>query len=177
MQLVCRIKTIFATIAIAIALASATPLWGQAVYGSIYGQVIDNSGAAVQNASITVTDVAKGTSVQVNTNAAGEYSVQHLIPDVYNVSAATSGFKKQETPAIRVSADTSAKVDFKLEIGSATESITVTAEPPQLKSDRADVGLVLDQKTVSDLPNSGRNFASLELLIPGTQVMGGEQNA
>jgi hypothetical protein len=177
MQLVCRIKTIFVTTAITIALALATPLWGQAVYGSIYGQVTDNSGAAVQNASITVTDVAKGTSVQVNTNASGEYSVQHLIPDVYNVSATMSGFKKQETPAIRVSADTSAKVDFKLEIGSATESITVTAEPPQLKSDRADVALVLNERTVSDLPNLGRNFASLEMLIPGTQVMGWSQNA
>jgi hypothetical protein len=179
MQLLCRKKLNCATIAISIALTvfSTTPIWGQAVYGSIYGQVTDNTGAAVQNASITVTDVAKGTSLQVSTNEAGEYAVQHLIPDVYNVSVAMSGFKKQETPEIRVSADTSAKVDFKLEIGSATESITVTAEPPQLKSDRADVALVLNQKTVSDLPNLGRNFASLEMLIPGTQVMGWSQNA
>ena len=57
-----------------------------------------------------------------------------------------------------------------------TETVTVTSEVPQLKTDRADVALVLNEKTVSDLPNSGRNFASLELLIPGTQVMGWSQN-
>ena len=67
-------------------------------------------------------------------------------------------------------------MDLKLDVGSATETVTVTGEVPQLKTDRADVALVLNEKTVSDLPNSGRNFASLELLIPGTQVMGWSQN-
>src|SRR5438128_7835598 len=100
MEPVCRIRMnlfIAMIIAVVCAICSATALQAQAVYGSIYGQVTDNTGAAVQNASITVTDVAKGTSVQANTNSTGEYSVQHLIPDAYNVSVAVSGFKKQES--------------------------------------------------------------------------------
>jgi len=52
-------------------------LWGQAIYGSIYGQVTDSAGAVVANATITVKDVAKGTSVQSTTNSIGEYSVEH----------------------------------------------------------------------------------------------------
>jgi hypothetical protein len=164
-------------IVVAIAGWSATSLWGQAIYGSIYGQVTDSSGAAIANATVTVKDVAKGTSVQVTTDSIGEYKVEHLIPDFYNVSVAAPGFRGAETQGIRVSADTSPKVDLKLDVGSATETVTVTSEVPQLKADRADVGLVLNEKTVSDLPNSGRNFASLQLLIPGTQVMGWSQNA
>jgi hypothetical protein len=155
---------------------SGASLWAQAIYGSIYGQVTDSSGAAVVNATVTVKDVSKGTSVQVTTTSVGEYSVEHLIPDVYDISVSAPGFKGTERHGIRVSADTSPKVDLALEVGSATDTVTVTAEVPQLKTDRAEVGLVLDQKTVSDLPNLGRNFASYELLIPGTQVMGWSQN-
>ena len=178
MLLISRTQVRWLTLVIAVAIGgwSATSLWGQAIYGSIYGQVTDNTGAAIKNAPITVTDVTKGTSVQVNANELGEYSVQHLIPDVYDISVAAPGFQKQEIKGIRVSADTSPKVDIKLEVGSVTETVTVTGEIPQLKTDRSDVALVLDQKTVSDLPNSGRNFASLELLIPGAQAMGWSQN-
>jgi Carboxypeptidase regulatory-like domain/TonB dependent receptor len=164
-------------IAVAIAGWSVASLWGQAIYGSIYGQVTDSTGAAIANATVTVKDVSKGTSVQVTTSSIGEYSVEHLIPDIYDVTVTATGFRGAESKGIRVSADTSPKVDVKLNVGQATESVTVTSEAPQLKTDRADVALVLDEKTVSDLPNSGRNFASLELLIPGTQVMGWSQNS
>src|SRR6266576_1121420 len=163
-------------IAAIIATCSATKLQGQAIYGSIYGQITDSTGAAVPNATVLVKNVAKGTSVQSTTNSQGEYSVEHLIPDFYDVSVAATGFRGTESKGIRVSADTSPKMDLKLDVGSATETVTVTGEVPQLKTDRADVALVLNEKTVSDLPNSGRNFASLELLIPGTQVMGWSQN-
>src|SRR5579864_4540965 len=165
-------------ILIAVAMAGSTPnLWAQAIYGSIYGQITDSTGAAIANATVTVTDVTKGTSVQVTTSSIGEYSVQHLIPDTYDVTVTATGFRGASSKGIRVSADTSPKVDLKLNVGQASESVTVTTEAPQLKTDRADVALVLDEKTVSDLPNSGRNFASLELLIPGTQVMGWSQNS
>jgi Carboxypeptidase regulatory-like domain len=169
-------RCLIAVIAVAIAGWSVTSLWGQAIYGSIYGQITDSTGAAIANATITVTDVSKGTSVQATTSSIGEYSVEHLIPDVYDVTVAAAGFRGAISKGIRVSADTSPKVDLKLDVGTATESVTVTTEAPELKTDRADVALVLDQKTVSDLPNLGRNFANLELLIPGTQVMGWSQN-
>ena len=72
-------------IAVVVGGLSVASLWGQAIYGSIYGQVTDSSGAAIANATVTVKDVAKGTSVQATTNSIGEYSVEHLIPDVYDV--------------------------------------------------------------------------------------------
>ena len=81
-----------------------------------------------------------------------------------------------ENHGIQVSADTSPKVDLKLNVGSATESVTVTTAAPQLQTDRADVGTVFNQRTISDLPIQGRNFASLQLLIPGAQAMGWTQN-
>jgi hypothetical protein len=156
---------------------STSTLLGQAIYGSIYGQVTDQTGSVVPNATITVTDESKNTSVQVTSNAQGEYSVEHLIPDVYDITATATGFETQENKAIQVSADTSPKVDLKLQVGASTQTVEVTGELPQLKTDRADVAKVFDQRTVSDLPIAGRNFASLELLIPGAQVMAWSQNS
>ena len=164
---------------IAVGLCAGTPIArAQALYGSIYGQVTDPSGAAVPKAGVTVTDVSKGTSIQVTTNDSGEYQAPHLIPDTYVVKAVAPGFRPAEIPGVEVAADTAPKVDLKLEVGNAQDqNIIVTEEAPQLKTDRADVAAVFNEKTVSDLPIEGRNFANLELLIPGAQVMGWSQNA
>jgi hypothetical protein len=149
----------------------------QVIHGSIYGQVTETTGAVVPNATITVTDTSKGTSVQVTTNESGEYLVPNLIPDTYAIKASATGFGSVDEPGIQVSADTSQKVDLKLTVGSTTDTVTVTTEPPQLQTDRADVGTVFNERTISGLPIAGRNFASLQLLIPGAQSMGWSQNS
>jgi len=146
-------------------------LWSQAIYGSIYGQITDATGAALPGATVTITDVSKGTSVSATTNSNGEYVVEHLIPDTYDVTVAASGFRTSQNKGILISADTSPKVNLKLEIGEATETVQVTSEAPQLKTDRADVAQVFNEQTVSNLPIADRNFSSLELLIPGAQTM------
>src|SRR5260370_20595633 len=79
-------------LAIFVCLAPLTPSdLAQAVYGSIFGTVTDNTGAVIPNAQITVTDIAKGTAVQAQSDASGDYRVQHLIPDSYRVDVEAPG--------------------------------------------------------------------------------------
>ena len=144
---------------------------GQAVYGSILGTVTDPSGAAVPGAKVTVTSQTKNVSTETTTNDSGNYSVTHLIPDTYSVQVAGTGFKNLEFKNIQVSADTGVKVDGQFQVGSASESVEVTAEAPQLKTDRADVSFEFNTKYVEDLPILNRNFTSFELLSPGTQKL------
>src|ERR1700732_5296278 len=108
MQSILKTRTRCALLVIALAslLATTLPLSAQAIYGSIYGQVTDPSGAAVPNATITVSDESKGTSVQATSNQSGEYTVPNLIPDVYDVKAAAAGFSPVENHGVQVSADT-----------------------------------------------------------------------
>jgi outer membrane receptor protein involved in Fe transport len=146
--------------------------FGQAVYGSIIGTVTDPSGAAVPNAKVTVTSQTKNTSVETTTNESGNYSVTHLIPDVYSVRAEGQGFKALEFKDIPVSADTGVRVDGQFQVGGSSETVEVTSEAPQLKTDRADVAVEFTSKQLAELPIYNRNFQSLELLSPGTQVLG-----
>src|SRR6476660_7783181 len=141
--------------------------FGQAVYGSIVGTVTDSTGAVVPGAKVTVTNVQKGTTANVTTsNAGGNYSVQHLIPDVYVVQIEAPSFAVAKIENVRVSADSTVRVDTSLQVSSTSQTVEVTAEAPLLKTDRADVATIFDQKQVSDLPIFNRNFTEFVLLTP-----------
>ena len=144
---------------------------GQAVYGSILGTITDPSGAAVPNAKVTVTNQRKGTTETTTTNDSGNYSVTHLIPDIYAVHVEGSGFKSLEFKDVIVNADAGTDVNGQFQVGSTSEQVEVTAEAPQLKTDRADVAIEFNSKYVEDLPILNRNFTSFELLSPGTQKL------
>jgi hypothetical protein len=146
---------------------------GQAVYGSIYGTVTDSSGAVVPNATVTVTDVAKGTSTTVQSNGSGDFTADHLIPDTYDVKVAAAGFKGFQQTGIQLYADTSIKVQVVLTVGGSDQTVEVNADSvPLLKTDRADVSTVFGSKELQDLPVPGRNFTGLQLLLPGAQELG-----
>jgi len=145
---------------------------GQAVYGSVIGTVTDPSGAAVNGAKIVATSQSKNVTTEVTSNESGNYAVTHLIPDVYTVRIEGTGFKTLETKNVQVSADTSTKIDGQFQVGSTSEQVEVTAEAPQLKTDREDVSVEFNSKQLAELPIFNRNFQSLELLTPGTQVIG-----
>ncbi len=160
------------TICICLVTLTAQPVWGQAVYGSIIGTVTDPQGAAVANAKVTVLDQRKGTSETTTTNESGNYSVTHLIPDVYTVRVEAPGFKASELKDVNVSADAAANVPLQFQVGGTSETVEVTAEAPQLKTDRADVATEFNAKQVADMPNLNRNFTTLQLMAPGSQLMG-----
>ncbi len=160
-------------LALSAVLLTAGASYGQAIYGSLNGTVTDPTGAAIPNATVVVTDISKGTSVTVTANSSGEYTVEHLIPDNYAIKITAEGFTTFETTGVHVSADTSPKVDAKLTVGDTGTVVDVSAgDIPTLKTDRADVANIFDTKNVSDLPLGNRNFTSLQLLLPGSQLLG-----
>ncbi|TCK73953.1 TonB-dependent receptor domain-containing protein [Acidipila rosea] len=156
------------------ALAAGTSTsYAQAIYGSIYGTVTDNTNAAIPGATVTITDEAKGTVFTTTTNGSGGYVLEHLIPDLYDVKVTMSGFKAGETKGVQVYVDTSPKVDIQLEVGGESQTVTVNADSvPQLKTDRADVSTQFSERSISDLPLPNRNFTGLQLLLPGAQALG-----
>ncbi len=153
-------------------LSTVSPAGAQAVYGSIFGTVTDKTGAVVPNATITVTDISKGTSVTGNTDASGGYLIQHLIVGTYKVQAEAPGFSKTVVDNVVVYVDTQPKVDIKLTVGAVSDTVSVTGGAPLLETARADVSTILNDRALQDLPNLNRNFTSFELLTPGTSYIG-----
>ena len=145
---------------------------GQAVYGSVIGTVTDAQGGGVVGAKVTVTSVTKGTAEEAVTNESGNYSVTHLIPDVYKVTVELSGFKTFETAEFPVAADTTVHVDAALSVGSVSERVEVSSEIPQLKTEKTDVATVFTAKEIEDAPIFNRNFTTFQLLSPGAQQQG-----
>ena len=136
------------------------PLSAQAIYGNIYGPVTDPTGAAIPNATITVTDESKGTSVQATSNQSGEYTVSNLIPDVYDIKAdgcRVPGGGEPWNPGLRrYFAEGRPEAQCR---HCHAKALTVTTEAPQLQTDRADVGTVFNQK--NDLRPAHRRGVTL----------------
>ncbi|MBZ5548779.1 MAG: TonB-dependent receptor [Acidobacteriia bacterium] len=171
--------TIAVIVGLCISLTTLTPqtAQAQAVYGGIIGTVTDPQGAAVANAKVTVTDEGKGTSDTTTTNESGNYSVGHLIAGTYTVRAEAPGFKVSQQKGVIVNVDANANVPLQFQVGGASETVEVTGEAPQLKTDRADVAVSFNEKYVEDLPIFNRNFTQIQLLSPGSQKLTGWSHA
>jgi hypothetical protein len=142
--------------------------FAQAVSGTIVGTVTDSTGAAVQNADVTIVLSGQGTTHSAVTNESGNYTEPDLPPGVYTVTVTAKGFKKDILQNITLETNTTSRVDVTLAPGSITEEVTVTDAPPQLQTDRADISTTLGQKQIADLPlSSGNSFQSLLNTVPG----------
>src|ERR1700675_63809 len=167
-----RLVAVGLAVMVCVFLLKAPTAYGQAVYGSIAGTVTDQQGNAGTGAKVTITDISKGTSEETTTNESGNYTLIHLIPDTYRVKIEAAGFKANDVANVLVQVDTAARVDAQLQVGAVTQTVEVTGEVPQLKTDRADVSLDFNSDYVEKLPLVNRNFQSLLLSAPGTQQIG-----
>ncbi|MEK7404952.1 MAG: carboxypeptidase regulatory-like domain-containing protein [Acidobacteriota bacterium] len=153
-------------------LTFATLVSAQEYRGTVRGRVLDPSGAAVAGAGIDITNEGTNFTTRTTSNELGNYQVPFLLPGNYTVKVEQPGFKKIRQGGVRVSLNTQVTLDITLELGTAAETITVTASPPLLNTAGADLGQVLDRTYVSMVAVSlTRNVVNLAQLAPG--VTGG----
>jgi hypothetical protein len=160
---------------VVVVLLSLRSVYAQTVYGSIYGTVVDNSGATVPSANVVVKSRQKGTSFTAQTNSVGEYRVEHLVPDTYDVTVTAPTFKTFIVNGLQVNAGDTPKVDASLEVGSVSQSVTVSASSEDLlKTEQQDVSLSIEQETIQDLPITGQSMSNILLLSPGAYAALGQ---
>lgn len=133
---------------------------------SIKGSVTDSTGAAVAGATVNVKGLGIDRTTQ--TNAAGDYEVPALRPGQYTVHVEMKGFQPQQATGVTLQVSQNSVQNFKLQVASASEVITVEATSPVIETTTVTVGQVIDQRTVQDIPLNGRHFVDLALLVPGT---------
>ncbi|HEY6767975.1 MAG TPA: TonB-dependent receptor [Candidatus Sulfotelmatobacter sp.] len=141
---------------------------GQSSQGRISGLVVDQSGAVVSGAKVTVTNTATSVSRFVTTTGAGDYVVNDVDAGTYAVTAEAAGFKKSlSTVTVEVSRDV--RVDLKLQAGTINETVEVTAEGALADTTDTTLNGVLSNKAINELPLQGRDFQNLLPLHPGVQ--------
>jgi hypothetical protein len=138
--------------------------------GAIVGTVVDGSGAVLPGVTVTATQEATGVTLTTVTNAAGQYIFPALKVGRYSVAAELQGFRRGVTRDISVSVQDRRNADFALEVGTISEEVVVSARAEILQTQSADIGAVVDERQVRDLPLLGRRYAELALLTPGVVV-------
>ena len=127
----------------------ASAAFSQAVNGTIVGTVTDASGAAVANAKVTLTETNTKIARSKLTNESGAYGFPDLPPGIYEVAVEMAGFKKDVRSGVTLEANTSPRVDMRLEPGALNQVIEVIANTAVLQTERADTGRSIDAVTVA----------------------------
>ncbi len=154
--------------------ASLVPsgLRAQVLYGSLVGNVTDQSEAAVPGARITATSEATNQIRTAIADSGGAYSLPALPPGVYTLRVSQAGFQDLVTAKVPVTQNNVTRVDAHLQVGQVQESVSVTADSaPLLQTERAEVRTEMSAKTLQNLPVAqGRNFQSLFRTVPGVAL-------
>jgi hypothetical protein len=140
----------------------------QVLYGSIVGTVLDQSDAAVPNATVSATNKEIGLTRDTKTDLSGRYSLVNLLPGGYDLRVSASGFRTltRENVPVRINAVT--RADLQLEVGGVTEQITVTAGAAVLQTDRSEIRAEITDREITNLPLANyRNFQALYMFVPG----------
>ena len=141
---------------------------GQTITGTIVGSVLDSTGAAIVGADVVAKNADTGVTYTTTTGSEGFYTLEKLPPGTYDITIQTKGFKTGLSAGNSVSVAKTTRVDFSLVTGAVSETVTVSGQLPLVESTMSDIGSIIDEKTVNNLPINGRLYQMMVFLVPGT---------
>ena len=136
------------------------------VTGTISGYVTDPSGAPVAGARVSATSVGRTLTQNSETNSEGFYNFPAVEPDVYTLAVEKSGFEQLIRAGLTLTVSQNLRVDFRLQVGSVTEHVTVTGEASLVDTTSAVLSGLVDDRRIVDLPLNGRNVLTLAAFCP-----------
>jgi carboxypeptidase family protein len=146
--------------------------FAQEFRATVTGHVVDTSSASIPGAVVQIRNTATNEIASTTTDSQGNYTIPFLKPGSYNLSVEANGFKKVTHENLVLNVGQTASFNLTLEVGTVTESLTVTAEAPLLETAKADRGLVIDEQRVREFPLNARNPFMLSLLTAGVNFNG-----
>ena len=152
---------------------SCSLAFAQSFTATVRGTAKDPSGASVPLASVTITDVDRGTSQTTMADEEGRFAITALPPGQYVLTVEAAGFKKFSSGRFTLTVQQQATVDARLDVGAVNETVEVSASAAQVNTTIANLGQVIDNQTIVSLPNLGRNPMAFTYLTPGVVGSGG----
>jgi hypothetical protein len=162
---------------VAIALLAPTPLPAQGASGRIVGRVADPSGAVLASAKVTLLNEATGIRRDALTNESGDYTFVEVVPGTYTVTYELTGFKKNVQKSVTVDVNQVVTLNSTLQIGGSQETVEVTSEAPQVDTTSTQLGAVINDRSVNELPLNTRDTYQFLQLQPGVQAQLGSSGS
>src|SRR5215469_1933026 len=134
---------------------------------TIRGTVADSTGAVIREANVRLIDIDRGLRTEVATESTGFYTFAGLRPGHYRMEVEKSGFKLVRLTGITVNVQDNVEEDFRLDVGSASEAITVVANAANVNTTDGTVSTLVDRTFADSIPLNGRSFQTLIMLTPG----------
>src|ERR1035438_4391456 len=153
---------------------SAVVSWSQATQ-QFTGHVLDSTGAVIQGAQVVVHNQATGVDTKAVTTGSGDYTVTYLIPGTYDITVSKEGFAAEKKTDILLNVDQTSTIDFKLQVGSTSQVVTVNASETQIELTKSDRGEIIDNERIEQMPLDSRNPYGLFELSPGTHDFSSSQ--
>ncbi|MBL8240848.1 MAG: TonB-dependent receptor [Bryobacterales bacterium] len=153
---------------LSISVFAACALWAQYGRGVILGTVTDASGAVVPGMKISATNKATNEAREFTTDADGNFQFNAMPSGFYTVTASGASFKTSTASNLELRVNSQLRVDIVMQVGGVTEKVDVEATAPQLQTNTAVMGTVIDARTMIELPLNSRNFFDLAALTPGS---------
>src|SRR5271157_3494662 len=147
--------------------------FAQVQNGQFSGTVTDPTGAAIANAKVTISNSATNLSVSATTNSSGNYTARELPPGTYKVTVEASGFKTTSDTNVALNAGVIAHLDFKLQIGKATEVVEVTGAAVSVQTDDAKLYSTVGSTVIENTVLSGRDIFDLMQMTAGAVNVAG----
>lgn len=148
-------------------IAAAAVCPAQDISGTLTGIVKDSSGAVIPNAQVQATNTGTQARFESTTDGSGTYSLRSIPIGVYQLTVSSQGFKRYEATSIRLQVNEVLRLDVTLDVGAATEAVTVTGQAVVVDTSTQTLKTVIDQKRIEDLPLNGRNPTQLMRLVAG----------
>ncbi len=165
------IRTLLALSVFMLGVVAPNAVWAQSSQGGLRGVVKDAQGV-IPGVTVLLSNDGTGIVRETVTNESGEYSFPAVEPATYTVKVSVQGFRSFERQGVRISTQQFVGLDIVLEVGTLTETITVTADAPLIESTNASVGGVIDAKALEAIPTAGRSVFLMATLEPTVQASG-----
>ena len=150
-----------------ILLLAAIPVLAQVPTATVLGTVNDSSGAMVPGATVTIQNVDTNATRTATTADDGSYRVPVLPVGNYTVRVEKTGFGTQTRQGITLNVDQNAVINFSMTVGTSAQTVTVTAEAPQVNTTNGELGGLVNEQQMAELPLNGRNYIDLSLMQAG----------
>jgi Carboxypeptidase regulatory-like domain/TonB dependent receptor-like, beta-barrel len=165
-----------AALLLAALMSLSLTVFGQTSSGEVNGAIVDQTGSAISAATVKLINQATGIETQASLNKDGRFTLVNVKPGIYVLRVEAQGFKTAQTSSFNVAVNQTVTKDFELIVGDVNQTVEVSAVGELVERSSVELGSVISERAVQELPLNGRNFTQLLTLTPGVTPVSTSQN-